>query len=44
MMFKHKTPLLLLCFIIVIASCKKNSIKPVVTGKNLVLSALEQQK
>jgi len=42
-MFKHKTPLLLLCFIIVIASCKKNSIKPVVTGKNLVLSALEQQ-
>ena len=43
-MFKHKTPLLLLCFIIVIASCKKNNIKPVVTGKNLVLSALEQQK
>ena len=44
MMFKHKTPLLLFCFIIVIASCKKNNIKPVVTGKNLVLSALEQQK
>lgn len=43
-MFKHKTPLLLLCLCIAIASCKKGSIKPVVTGKNLVLSALEQQK
>lgn len=43
-MFKHKTPLLFFSLIIVIASCKKNSIKPIVTGKNLVLSALEQQK
>ncbi|MEP6610539.1 MAG: serpin family protein [Mucilaginibacter sp.] len=44
MMFKHKTPLLFFSLIIVIASCKKSNIKPVVTGKNLVLSALEQQK
>jgi serpin B len=44
MMFKHKTPLLFFSLIIVIASCKKGNIKPVVTGKNLVLSALEQQK
>lgn len=43
-MFKHKTPLLLVCLIIAFASCKKGSIKPVLTGKNLVLSAAEQQK
>lgn len=43
-MFKHKTPLLLLSLLIAFASCKKGSIKPVLTGKNLVLSAAEQQK
>jgi serpin B len=43
-MFKHKTPLLFLCLLIAAASCKKGSIKPVVTGKSLVLSAAEQQK
>ncbi|HVW95448.1 MAG TPA: serpin family protein [Mucilaginibacter sp.] len=44
-MFRHKSPLLFLCLLAVaIASCNKSNIKPVVTGKNLVLSAPEQQK
>lgn len=43
-MLKHKTPLLLVCLAIAAASCKKGSLKPVPTGKNLVLSAAEQQK
>jgi serpin B len=42
-MVKHKTPLPLLSFlIIVIASCKKGNVVP--AGKNLVLTAQEQQK
>jgi serpin B len=44
-MVKHKTPLLLLSFLIVaIASCKKNNVTPPIKGKNLVLSAFEEQK
>jgi hypothetical protein len=43
MMVKHKTPLPLLSFlIIVIASCKKGNVVP--AGKDLVLTAQEQQK
>jgi serpin B len=45
MMVKHRTPLLILSFLIVaIASCKKNSVTPLIKGKNLVLSAFEEQK
>jgi serpin B len=44
-MVKHKTSLLLLSFlIIVIASCKKNNITPLLKGKSLVLSSFEEQK
>jgi len=43
-MFKHRAPLLFLCLAIAAASCNKGSIKPVLTGKSLVLSAAEEQK
>ncbi|TWJ01570.1 serpin B [Mucilaginibacter frigoritolerans] len=45
-MVQHKTPLLILCsFLIGFASCKKSNVNPHSgPGKDLVLSAIEQQK
>ena len=41
----RKTPLLLVAVIICLASCKKGTkVTPLLPGKNLVLTAYEQQK